>query len=46
MSDLLLSEELLLLALDAEKGRDRTSWRADPGLAGARRPRRGAHPSA
>jgi hypothetical protein len=35
MGDLLLSEELLLLALDAEKGRDRTSWGADPGLAGA-----------
>jgi hypothetical protein len=33
--DLILAEQTLLIALDDEKGRDRTQWGSDPGLAGA-----------
>jgi hypothetical protein len=33
--DLILAEQTLLIALDDEKGRDKTQWRSDPGLAGA-----------
>lgn len=33
--ELILAEQLLLLALDDEKGRDSTSWGADPGLSAA-----------
>ena len=33
--DLTLAEQTLLIALDDEKGRDKTQWGSDPGLAAA-----------
>ena len=33
--DLILAEQLLLVVLDDEKGRDKTDWGSDPGLAAA-----------
>src|SRR4051794_17257246 len=33
--ELILAEQILLIALDDEKGRDGTTWGSDPGLAAA-----------